>query len=90
MATIHQIGPFRFDAETGIVFRNGEPLALGQRAVALLLEDLAQVRGIALQLALSGGRLSLRALQLLTEVTGVYSCHLDSPSYQRVVKRTGS
>ena len=36
MATIHQIGPFRFDAETGIVFRNAEPLALGQRAVALL------------------------------------------------------
>ncbi len=36
MATIHQIGPFRHDAETGIVFRNAEPLALGQRAVALL------------------------------------------------------
>src|SRR5262245_39808994 len=36
MATIHQIGPFRLDAETGIVFRNAEPLALGQRAVALL------------------------------------------------------
>ena len=36
MAAIHQIGPFRLDAETGIVFRNAEPLALGQRAVALL------------------------------------------------------
>jgi TolB-like protein len=36
VATIHQIGPFRLDAETGIVFRNAEPLALGQRAVALL------------------------------------------------------
>src|SRR5215468_5018858 len=36
MATIHQIGPFRLDAETGIVFRNADPLALGQRAVALL------------------------------------------------------
>lgn len=30
------MGPFRLDAETGIVFRNAEPLALGQRAVALL------------------------------------------------------
>ena len=60
-----------------------------QGAVALLLEDLAQIGGIALQLALPGGRLSLRALQLVTEISGLYSCHLDSPSYQRVVKRTG-
>ncbi|TIT75240.1 MAG: hypothetical protein E5W56_16695, partial [Mesorhizobium sp.] len=36
MVTIHRMGPFRLDTETGIVFRNAEPLALGQRAVALL------------------------------------------------------
>ena len=37
-----------------------------------------------LQLALAGSCLPLRALQLVTEVTGPDSCHLDSPSYQRV------
>ncbi|TGQ09801.1 MULTISPECIES: winged helix-turn-helix domain-containing protein [unclassified Mesorhizobium] len=36
MVTIHRMGPFRLDTEMGIVFRNAEPLALGQRAVALL------------------------------------------------------
>jgi len=36
MATIYQLGPFRLDAEAEILFRGAEPVALGQRAVALL------------------------------------------------------
>src|SRR5215472_2367824 len=36
MATIYLLGPFRLDTEAGILFRGAEPVALGQRAVALL------------------------------------------------------
>jgi TolB-like protein/tetratricopeptide (TPR) repeat protein len=36
MATIYLLGPFRLDAEAAILFRGAEPVALGQRAVALL------------------------------------------------------
>jgi len=36
MATIHQFGPFRLDADAQILFRDAEPSGLGQRAVALL------------------------------------------------------
>jgi TolB-like protein/Flp pilus assembly protein TadD len=36
MATNHRLGPFRLDAEADILFRGTEPVALGQRAVALL------------------------------------------------------
>ncbi|TPQ30999.1 transcriptional regulator [Bradyrhizobium guangdongense] len=36
MATIHAFGPFRLDAEANVLFRDGQPVALGQRAVALL------------------------------------------------------
>jgi TolB-like protein len=36
MAQTHNFGPFRLDAEAGILFRGAEPVALGQRAVALL------------------------------------------------------
>jgi DNA-binding winged helix-turn-helix (wHTH) protein len=36
MAQTHKFGPFRLDAEAGILFRGTEPVTLGQRAVALL------------------------------------------------------
>src|SRR6266568_9406836 len=36
MATIFKFGPFRLDADAGILFHETEPTALGQRAVALL------------------------------------------------------
>jgi len=36
MAKVYLIGPFRLDAEADILFRGAEPLALGQRAIALL------------------------------------------------------
>jgi TolB-like protein len=36
MATIHKFGPFRLDADAGILFCGGEPTVLGARAVALL------------------------------------------------------
>jgi TolB-like protein len=36
MTTVHQFGPFRLDADAKILFRGAEPVALGQRAVALL------------------------------------------------------
>lgn len=36
MATIHEFGPFRLDAEAKILFRGAEPIVLGQRAIALL------------------------------------------------------
>jgi TolB-like protein len=36
MATTYKLGPFRLDAEAEILFRGSEPVALGQRAVALL------------------------------------------------------
>jgi class 3 adenylate cyclase/tetratricopeptide (TPR) repeat protein len=36
MATSYTLGPFHLDVETRILFRGAEPLALGQRAVALL------------------------------------------------------
>src|SRR5438309_7979102 len=36
MTTIYTFGPFRLDADAGILFRETEPTGLGQRAVALL------------------------------------------------------
>src|ERR1700730_5791649 len=36
MASIHEFGPFRLDADAEILFRDAEPIVLGQRAVALL------------------------------------------------------
>lgn len=36
MAMNYRLGPFRLDARAGILFRGGEPAALGHRAVALL------------------------------------------------------
>lgn len=36
MPTIYTFGPFRLDAAADILFREAEPVALGQRAVALL------------------------------------------------------
>jgi len=36
MATIHEFGPFRLDADAEILFRGAEPIVLGQRAVTLL------------------------------------------------------
>src|SRR5258705_12424659 len=36
MAATHILGPFRLDAETDTLFRGGEPVSLGHRAVALL------------------------------------------------------
>ena len=36
MATMYQFGPFRLDAGAEMLFRDGEPVVLGQRAVALL------------------------------------------------------
>src|SRR6201982_146759 len=45
MAATHILGPFRLDAETDTLFRGGEPVSLGQRAVALL-RVLVERRGI--------------------------------------------
>jgi TolB-like protein/Tfp pilus assembly protein PilF len=36
MPTVYRFGPFRLDAEAQLLFRGAEPMALGQRAVALL------------------------------------------------------
>ncbi len=36
MTAIYTFGPFRLDAEAGILFRGGDPVALGRRGVALL------------------------------------------------------
>src|SRR5262249_38374944 len=36
MAATYILGPFRLDAEAKILFRGAEPVALGQRAVALV------------------------------------------------------
>jgi adenylate cyclase len=36
MAITHQLGPFRLDAQAGVLFRGAEPLGLGQGAVTLL------------------------------------------------------
>ena len=36
MATAYEFGPFRLDADSEILFRDGQPIVLGQRAVALL------------------------------------------------------
>ena len=45
MATTYLLGPFRLDAATNTLFRGGEPVSLGQRAVALL-RVLVEQRGI--------------------------------------------
>jgi DNA-binding winged helix-turn-helix (wHTH) protein len=36
MPTTYELGPFRLDAKAEILFRDAEPVAVGQRAVALL------------------------------------------------------
>ena len=36
MTAIYAFGPFRLDVAAGILFRGAEPVALGQRAIALL------------------------------------------------------
>src|SRR5262252_1508587 len=45
MAASYIFGPFRLDAETDTLFRRGEPVSLGRRAVALL-RVLVEQRGI--------------------------------------------
>jgi class 3 adenylate cyclase/predicted ATPase len=45
MAASYIFGPFRLDAETDTLFRNGNPVSLGQRAVTLL-RVLVEQRGI--------------------------------------------
>src|SRR6516225_4879415 len=45
MAGTYILGPFRLDAETDTLFRGGEPVSLGHRAVALLCV-LVERRGI--------------------------------------------
>src|SRR5262245_29379185 len=45
MAATYILGPFRLDAETDTLFRGGEPVSLGHRAVALL-RLLVEQRGI--------------------------------------------
>ena len=45
MAATYILGPFRLDAETDTLFRGGEPVSLGHRAVALL-RVLVERRGI--------------------------------------------
>ena len=45
MAGTYLLGPFRLDAETDTLFRGGEPVSLGHRAVALL-RVLVERRGI--------------------------------------------
>src|SRR5499427_3389884 len=45
MAATYILGPFRLDAETDTLFRGGEPVSLGRRAVALL-RVLVERRGI--------------------------------------------
>jgi DNA-binding winged helix-turn-helix (wHTH) protein len=45
MAATYVLGPFRLDAETDTLFRGGEPVSLGRRAVALL-RVLVEQRGI--------------------------------------------
>src|SRR6516165_1864987 len=45
MAANYILGPFRLDGETDTLFRGGEPVSLGQRAVALL-RVLVEQRGI--------------------------------------------
>ena len=42
MKTAYKFGSYRLDAKAGILFRNGEPTALGQRAVMLLRALLEQ------------------------------------------------
>jgi len=36
MSTIHKFGPYRLDADAGMLFQGSEPVALGRRAVMLL------------------------------------------------------
>ena len=36
MATTRTLGPFRLDTQDDLLFRGSEPIALGQRAIALL------------------------------------------------------
>ena len=36
MAPVYNLGPFRLDSGTEMLFRGAQPTALGQRAVALL------------------------------------------------------
>jgi hypothetical protein len=58
--TVHEIGPFRLDADAGVLTRAGLPVALGARGVAVLaLVSLVGVGGI--------GKTRL-ALQVASEV----------------------
>ena len=45
MAATYILGPFRLDAETATLFRGGEPVSLGHRAIALL-RVLVEQRGV--------------------------------------------
>ena len=45
MAATYVLGPFRLDAETNTLFRGGDPVSLGHRAV-VLLRVLVEQRGI--------------------------------------------
>jgi hypothetical protein len=67
MAATYILGPFRLDAETDTLFRGGEPISLGHRAVALL-RVLVEQRGIPVQFFLCHALLQLGRTQRHTLV----------------------
>ena len=77
MAATYLLGPFRLDAETDTLFRGGEPVSLGHRAVALL-RVLVERWGI----PVSKDALMEAAWAGLTveETIRVDVCHLDQSS----------
>jgi TolB-like protein len=82
MAQTHKFGPFRLDAEAGILFRGTEPVPLGQRAVALLALLLKQAGAPVAKEALVEAAWPAQAIELsnLTVQIAAIRRVLDDPA----------
>ena len=82
MAQTHKFGPFRLDAEAGILFRGTEPVTLGQRAVALLALLLKQAGAPVAKEALVEAAWPAQAIELsnLTVQIAAIRRVLDDPA----------
>ena len=82
MAATYILGPLRLDAETDTLFRGGEPISLGHRAVALL-RVLVEQRGIPVSkdalMDVAWAGLTVEESNLAVQIGALHRC-LGTPS----------
>src|SRR5258706_5940432 len=89
MTAIYAFGPFRLDVAAGILFRGAEPVALGQRAIALL-QILVQAAGnpISKDRLIEGAwpGLAIEESNLPVQIAALRRVFSDEPGRERLVE----